>query len=356
MDIGKIYKKAWNIAWNTKPLWIFGVLVVAFSGGSSGLRSNFNSSSNFGGESSDPNFNQILRDFKNAFSEDPMGKNFQGNQFEIATREVVALLKEIFFGIPTSTWIIFILAILVSMVIGIIFTIIIKGYSMSSLIGGIKLKQVGSESTLKTISKDGLKHLKSMIWLSLIPGIIVSIISIVVILPVAVVFMISVPVGAIISMLLILPYIVFLIIFSMAMIWARRILVIENKSGWESFKAGFVFLKSSGAETIILGLLNSVLSCAFGCGFGIVMILVFGILALPVFGGFLISEYSLVITLPIALVFGFVILILFGLATGIYTVFNYSTWNLLYEDIVNENNIDSNINWKQVQQGGTSNG
>jgi hypothetical protein len=126
------------------------------------------------------------------------------------------------------------------------------------------------------------------------------------------------------------------LLLSMISVVAERLIVLYNIQPWESWKRSFKICKRNFFPLFIMGLLNSVLGCAAGCLAMIVIIIVFIVPAAVM--GILIALGVSVSWLGLFILFILFVYIM-HLINAILTVFKYSNWNLLFKEIVKEENL-----------------
>lgn len=312
MDIWEIYKQAFAIVKRNKTLWIFGMALALYSGSQGMNISNLRGFTNFDNFLSSP---------------DKQVNNLLPKAAETLT-PLLDYLKNLFFSIPVSLYILLGLGIAVAVVIGLIISLLVSSWAKGAAIGAINDAYDGKTVTLRSGALLGLKSLKEMIWLSVIPWLLYFLALIVFGGLSMLLFLI--PFLGILLMFLIVPLaiIVFFAIIA-TQIWAQRVCVLEGKSGKEAFLEGFKIAKANLGEMLLLGCTNCLLNCCIGVILISALVLLIGL----GFGLTAINQYLGVIFI---IGIGTIILVLIILSTligGIYTIFKYSTWNILYRKI-----------------------
>lgn len=313
MGLKKIYSKSLEVAFKHKALWVIGIVVAVFSGGGFSFQQNLN-----------------LRDTGN------LKTAFDSAKFE----QLFEYFRNIISSIPIFIWLIFFLSLFLSLVIGFIFTLVVRNWALGSLIGGISEALEEKIVTLKTSSEHGIKSLKNLLWLNIIPWLLYLLILLPLIIFVIILLNLLLPLGFILAVILALLALIGLLAIAAIQIWATRVAVLEGKSGEESFFEGWQLVKDHLFKMVVLGCSNTCISCLSGCVLSCFVITI--IVPLGLSGAFFysLSHENPIITfglLAIGLIFIIPLLLGIILFRGIYTVFNYSTWNILYREIHQEN-------------------
>lgn len=311
-----IYKRSFEIVKKHKWLWIFGMMLVATSGVSfSGIFQNFGNFSKLFGEST------------------ASGSSTPAN-FSLLS-SVFSSIINLFSQVPVSAYATLGISVVVAIILGIIITFVVISWAQGAAIGAINDGYNNNPVTLRAGSIYGIRSFKRIIWLLIVPGLLYFI-AIIIPFIISLIIMIALwdsSLGRLIGILIFLTFFFVMILASLAIsasvIWAKRITVIEGKGAYESFKEGWGLVKTHFLKMIVLGCSNCILSCCLGAT------IVVSIGAAIVAGIGLMSVNKQVGVIFLAMI-GIVVLILILLGTlfgGIYTIFNYSTWNILYRQI-----------------------
>ena len=309
VSFGRIYRRSLEITLRHKALWVVGMALVAFSGGGFNFFQSFRNIGDFSGSFSLPGSQTTTAGF-----------NLQ---------PFFNKLGQVFAGVSSITWILLVLAIILALVVGFALSLIARSWAKGALIAGIDAAYQSQEVTLRQSSERGIQSLRNILWLNIVPwllyaflifltaGILVFLIKFVAPLAIAL--------GLVAGILALLAY------FALAatQIWAERVVVIEGRGAREAFFEGWRLAKTHILKMLTLGFLNTLISCCLGC---VIMSVFFPVLTFLV-GLFAISPaLGWVFLLPLLGV-GLPLIFLSILFNGIYRVFNYSTWNLLYRQI-----------------------
>lgn len=312
----EIYKKSFEIVKKNKWLWVFGMMLAATSGVSfSGNFQNFGNFSKSFGESTTTGFGT------------PTGFSFYSSLFS----SIVNLLSQV----PVSAYATLGISVVIAIILGIIISFVVVSWAQGAAIGAINDGYNNKPVTLRAGSVYGIRSFKRIIWLLIVPGLLYFI---AIIIPFAIsVFVLialwGTTLGRLIGILIFLTFFFIMILTSLAIsasiIWAKRITVIEGKSAYDSFKEGWKMVKTHFLKMIVLGCSNCILSCCLGATIAA------SIGAAVVAGIGLISVNKQVGAIFLVIVgISVVVLLLMGvLFGGIYIIFNYTTWNVLYRQI-----------------------
>lgn len=312
----EIYKRSFEIVRKNKWLWVFGMMLVATSGAS--FSGNFQS---FGNVSK--SFNQ---------SSTP-GSGITPD-FSVFTT-VFSSIMNVFSQVPVSAYATLGISVVIAIILGVIIALVVVSWAQGAAIGAINDGYNNKPVTLRAGSLYGIRSFKRIIWLLIVPGLLYFL---AIIIPFIISFFIMIALwdstlGRLIGILIFLTFLFIMILASLAIsasvIWAKRITVIEGKSAYQSFKEGWVMVKEHFLKMIVLGCSNCILSCCLG------MTIAASIGAAIVAGIGLISVNKKVGAVFLVIV-GIVVVILLLLSVlfgGIYTIFNYTTWNILYRKL-----------------------
>lgn len=319
-SISDLYQKSFDIVKKNKVLWFFGAALAA-------LGSNFNG----GGNSFEDS-----KSFQEFFKQNPQETSSQlfsqvlGESTTSPFREVIShILSQI--SLPLV--ILLIVSAFTTIILMVVIQIIYQSWLKSSLIISTDQASKNQKLTIKNSSSRAFLTLKSMIWLDLIPSLLftLAIVTGIAILTSGFIFgNLAVKITFSILTLIFTGAILYnLLMLTLTQIWASREVALNQKSGWNSFKRGWHLSKLKFWPSLLLGLVNTVLT---GIIIGLPVLLIFGFLA----GGFsMLEDYS-----PLAfslLMFGSLFLIIFALGflllAGILNAFKATVWTLAYNAI-----------------------
>ncbi|MCX6783839.1 MAG: hypothetical protein NT141_02115 [candidate division WWE3 bacterium] len=310
MDLGSVYKRAWQAVKNNKVLWVIGVLVMAVTGGTGFSGGNF---SNFGkSQTGSSSASASLKNVESTFSS--------------LSNIILGLLKQI----PMTTWVFVAVAVVIAIVVGIAVALLIRSFAVGALIGGTYEALNGTKVGFPEISHWGKKSWKSLAALSFLPKLLLL-------------FALGAigGIGAILIVSRQATFLGFLVLISgilavviggfftgVASLWGERLIVIHNLGWWAAFKEGFKMFWKNLSSTLLIGLVNTLLGCGLGCvlvPISTVVILILIVFSLiPVVGWLLI---------PVFVILGLALLTIVTLGLGIFTAFKYATWSTLFKDL-----------------------
>lgn len=329
MDYGKIIKRSWELTWRNKWLWVYG-LVVAVLGGVG--------FSNFGN-----GFSNFARDARNP--ELKLPENLPRQTSEVLGQATNAIV-EWFKSVPVGTWILLGLGILVLIIIGIAVRWVMLSWAKGGLIAGLWEADKDQKVTLSSTSKEGIKSIKSLIWLGIINFLMVWGVAVGFVVAGGLGFLgfsfLPSPVKGILMVLwglaMLLTFVTTVFLLAMVSIWAERLIVLENYPAWKAWKMGFSLSWKHFWSVIVMGIVNVAVGCGVGCLSMIVTLIVLGIpaalIAVPLFknGWDRICWWSVA---ALAVLF-FLFVYLSLLVRIVLTVFNYGNWNLFYKQVASQ--------------------
>lgn len=312
VNLQEIYRKSVRIALKNKALWVIGMALVAFSGGGFNFSQSFSNLDDLGDFTSDPS---------------KLSESVNGS-----LEPLLNYLKNLFSSIPTHIWILLLTAIFLAIIIGFIFSLVARNWARGSLIGGINDAYEEQPVNLKSSSEHGLRNLKSLVWLSVVPWLLYTLILLAFGALILLLTAVAAPLAIVLGLLAGIFAVVAYLAISATQIWAVRVAVIEGTPAKDAFLEGWRMVQKHLLKMLTLGCLNTLISCCVGC---VVMSALLPGIAV-VIGLFAVSPtLGLAMLVPIIFV-ALPLLFLSLLFNGIYRVFNYSTWNLLYRQVREE--------------------
>lgn len=312
--ISELYEKAWDLLKKHKILWIFGAATAAVSYGGSSYHSNSSSFQNLPSStgSTQTSISQVLG---------------------VATSTPFSdTLVHIFTSVPITLYLLLGLAIIVLMVTYFVIILIYSAWTSAALIQSIQTASRNQRPTIEDSSLKALPAIKPLIWLNVVP-------ILVLILAAGIYFMLTI-LGASLSssfikvlMILLIvagavAFIIALVYLTLALIWAARKVVLDGSKAYPALKSGFEITKRKFWSSILLGIVNLVLS--------FIIALPLGLLFESLAGGGLDSAFSHAnnIFLPaIAFIFFLAAYFVYSLVLGLLTAFKAAVWTLAYQKI-----------------------
>ncbi len=319
-----IYTKSFQIVKKHKVLWIFGSALVSF--GAMKAQSNFSGNNNFSkllqqapGKENSTEINQVL------------GAATNSPDF------LSSFLGQIFSSIPAAAYLALGLDFLLLIALGIVIAVVAKAWITGSLIQGINLASQNKNVSIAESSKLSFSVLKPLIILQIVPGLIFGLI----IATIAIIITVGLVAGGLPIKILfgflafggIIALIIAGLLFTMTMIWAERKVILDGFSASEAFWSGFKIAKKKFWASILLGLVNTILSMLIE--FGVLAVLIASIIG-PVVGGIFTIQHNLGVGMFLFALAGLLIAVFSVgglLVSGIISAFKATTWTLAYNSI-----------------------
>ncbi|MGB9640106.1 MAG: DUF7544 domain-containing protein [Anaerolineales bacterium] len=329
MDFGKLIRRAWEITWRYKFLWIFGI-AIAFcrAGGGSGSNFNFNSR-NFSGQ------NNPFGQFTNPIN--PFPQTFE--------RFFSSGLLWLFIGV-------LIVLVIIFFVIG----MVVVAYARGSLIRSVDLIENGESVNFRRAWEEGKKSFRRLFGMEIlinIPGLLVG---------VAIVIAVILLVWNLISsggmaysagqnafwraLLTIAPAFV-IIICSLACIafliqilvailevFGSRAIVLEDLPIMAALTRGWKLFLANIAPAIILAFILFGISLGIGIVIGLPIALLIGGFMVVIMGIAHLAGPAWLVFVPIIVLMVLAIAILASFVRGVYLVFTETLWTLAYRDFI----------------------
>jgi hypothetical protein len=322
MDIPKIYRQSWALTKKYKVLWFFGAILITFAGGGASF--------NFPGGGGGGSGTGSTRTLPSELASSSAGQSAISLEGQRILSQFGQQISNWIGQIPLSTWAFLGLGILVAMLLGLVISYVARSWVLVSLIAGINEGLDGKELTVASVAKFGFKSFRNVLWLQVVPGTVLTLYVSCLFVLGGIIFAVSNTVGIILGAVLALPLVLVPILGVFAIqIFALRIAVLENKPGKESFILGWQMLKGHFMDAIVLGIVNAFLSAGVGC----LTVSVLGLIAGLVVIIYFINHVIGVLFGTIVVGVGVIALSFAVFFWGAYTVFNYSTWNLLYKEL-----------------------
>ncbi|TEU00256.1 MAG: hypothetical protein E3J30_02955 [Anaerolineales bacterium] len=296
MDISAIFKRAWEITWKHKGLWVLGILANCSGGSSSQGSSNVSRIPEYrtgGGE-----FPQIERWFQ---------------------------------AIPEEAWIaIAIAAVGVMLLLALVFWVL-AAIGNGGLIAGFQMAETGETVTLASAFQQGISYF----WKLLVIQLILGLASLVVFVPV--IFG-----GAILSvltlgifLLCLIPLICLLIPLGIALtiytLLTQIALIVEELDIVAAFQRAWEVFRSNLGQVVVMGLILGI----GGFVVGLVLAIPFILIALPFITGLIVgTDTSSVAGLSVTIIGMLLYLPVLLLAGGIMRTFITGSWTLTYRSLI----------------------
>lgn len=319
-EISDLYKRAFEIVKKNKILWVFGAALA-------GLSSNFNSNS------------------RSSFDSDSFQKIFNNAPKEASpSAEINQVLGaaatdfgQIFSNIPMYVYLLLGAEILLLVIFGIVTSLIYRAWVEGSLLIGTKDASEGKKVEIASSSERAFRVLKPMIFLNVVPGLLLTLISVAVfgLIILGFVFgdiVLKVILGFV-TLICVLLLIYAIIMLTLTSTWAVRKAAFEQLGGKEAFKASIGIARKKFWPSLLLGVVNTILAAVVTM---VPVAVLVAIIAASV-AGFIFSKnlgLSLIATVAVLIVPFMVIMNVLG---GVIAAFKASVWTLAYEKIKGKN-------------------
>ncbi len=335
IDYGSIVRRSIEITKKAKWLWIYGIVLASLAGGSG----NFNFPDSSG--SSSTTEREVEKSLPESLQE--TGQEVLGQATNILTNWLGT--------VPPVLWVATGIGLLFLILLGIVVNIIIQSWAKGALIKGLSETEAGKEVGLGESSKWGISQIRNLAILALISfGVGVAVVIVLMVLGVVAVIFFAIAgavgggAGALMTLVLVLlsvlgflAILIVMVILGMVGIYADRLVVLKGMTPWEAWKKGLSLSKGNFFPTVVMGLINGVLGCVFGCVASLVIIMLAAVPGIVFFLPAAISNFN-----PGVVVFsgaGIVVLVILGLAVnlavrGVIVVFNFNNWNLVFKEVL----------------------
>lgn len=295
MDISAIFKRAWEITWKHKGLWVLGILAGCSGGGSQSSSS----------VSRIPEY------------------QFEGGEFPRFERWAQS--------VPEETWVVIAIAIVCGLLLLALVFWVLAAIGNGGLIAGFQMAETGETLTLASAFQQGL----TFFWKLLLIQLIVGIASLLIFLPLIVggVLLSVFTLG--IGVICFLPLICLLIPLSLAItiytLLAQIATIVERLEIIAAFQRAWEVLRTNIGEVVVMGLILGV----GGFIVGLVLAMPFIFMALPVITGFAVgTETSGIAGLSVTVVGILLYIPILIVASGIMRTFITGSWTLTYRSLI----------------------
>lgn len=292
MDITNIFKRAWEITWKNKGLWVLGIL--ANCSGSSGQ-----SSGNTGSR---------------------MEYHFNGNEFPRFENWVRS--------VPEDTWVtIAIVTACVIILLAIIFWAL-SAIGNGGLISGFQMAEMDETPTLAKAFRQGIRHFWKLMAIQLIVGLTVLVIVIAGIIGGGVFSVLTLGIGLLCLIPIICLLIPLAILLSIYTMLTQVAVIVEKLDIMTSFKRSWEIARTNPGEIILVGLILGV----GGFIVGLILMIPFGLMVLPLIIN-LVNGHE-VVSVSNTIIGILLYLPIFLVASGIVRTFITGSWTLTYRNLI----------------------
>ena len=295
MDISAIFKRAWEITWKHKGLWLLGLLANC-SSGSSQTSSNVSRMPQYtvgGGEF--PQIDHWLQ------------------------------------SVPEGTWIAIGIAVVGGLILLALIFWVLAAIGNGGLIAGFHMAETGETVTLASAFQQGFRYFWKLLAIQLLLGLA----SLVVILPVvfggALMSILTLGIGLICFIPLICLLIPLGIALSIYTLLTQIALIVEELDIVAAFQRAWDVFRSNLGEVIVMGLILGV----GGFIVGLILAIPFILMVLPFITGLIVNtESSTIAGLSVTLIGILFYMPVLLLASGIMRTFITGSWTLTYRSLI----------------------
>ncbi len=302
MDYGKLLRRAVEITWRHKALWLFGFLFALFTGAGGG-----------GGG--------------------------QGLQYRIGLSELAR---------PEWAWGLALLVILVVFVV-VVAAVVLSNISVGALIGMVREVEETDHTTVRSGWRTGRSHLWSLIGIDLVTVIPAVIVALTLLTLALAPLLLLIPergalaerealsvLGIVLTVLLVLGAVALIIIggtvLSVVREFAYRQCVLEGRGVGSSIREGYRMVRAHLRSVGLMWLLLLGIDLAVGVIVWPLAVVGFGLVGGAAATVYATSE-SVAAAIVVALVLGIPVGLISALVRGVYLVFQSSAWTLAYREV-----------------------
>lgn len=295
MDISNIFKRAWEITWKHKGLWVLGILANCSGGGSQG-------SSNI----------SRIPEYRTGGGEFP---------------QIERWLQ----SVPEETWIAIGLAAVCGMLLLALILWMLTAIGNGGLIAGFQMAEIGKTVTLGGTFQQGIHYF----WKLLVIQLILGLASLVVFAPVIIggVLMSVLTLG--IGLICLFPLICLLVPVGIAIsiftLLTQIALIVEDLDIVAAFQRAWEVFRSNLGNVIVMGLILGI----GGFVVGLIIAIPFVLMVLPFVTGLIVgTDTSSLAGLSVTII-GILLYVPVALvASGIKRTFITGSWTLTYRDLI----------------------
>ncbi|MCK4741055.1 MAG: hypothetical protein KAS80_02100 [Anaerolineales bacterium] len=296
MDISGIFKRAWEITWKHKGLWVLGILANCSGGGGGGSSSNASRTPQYsvgGGE-----FPQIERWFQ---------------------------------SFPEETWIILGIAVLCGFLLLALVFWVLAAIGNGGLIAGFQMAETDETVTLGSAFQKGIHYFWKLLVIQLIPGLA----SLVVLVPL---FIGGVLVSVLtlgIALLFLIPLLCLLVplgfVIKIFTLLTQVALIVEDLDIVAAFQRAWEVFRANLGQIIVMGLILGI----GGFVVGLILAIPIIFMALPFITGLIVGTDTSSLTGLSATIIGILLYMpILLLASGIMRTFITGSWTLTYRSLI----------------------
>ncbi len=299
LDFFDVIKRAWQITWKNKFLWVFGFIIALGAGGS-----NFSNTSNYSFSG-------------NEGSSVPAGAAGFAETYLV----LILIVAAVFMLFGLVLWILSILA-------------------TGGLVGAAAKIERGETTSLKDGFKIGAKYFWRVLGLNLLVGLIIFCLVIVVIVPLIIIIAVMASSGndgsgAVAGLICLIPVLIFAIlllalvaaVLSLIAIYATRYIVLENGRVFASLSNGWRLMRRRFAATFLMFLLVMLISALVGFVFAIPGLLIGIPVVVTLLSGIAAKNFIVVFLAFIGIIF---LVLVMSFLEGVLETYRSVVWTLTF--------------------------
>ena len=295
MDISTIFKRAWEITWKHKGLWVLGILANCSGGGSQG-------SSNI---SRIPEY------------------NVGGGEFPQIERWLQS--------IPEETWVAIGIAVVCGLLLLALVFWVLAAIGNGGLIAGFQMAETGETVTLASAFQQGIRYF----WKLLVIQLILGLASLVVFAPVIIGMVLLTILTLGIGLICLIPLICLLVPLGIAIsiytLLTQIALIVEELDIAAAFRRAWDVFRSNPGQVIVMGLILGV----GGFIVGLILAIPFVLMGLPFVAGLIMgTDTSSLAGLSVTIIGILLYLPVLLVAGGIMRTFITGSWTLTYRGLI----------------------
>jgi len=295
MDISAIFKRAWEITWKHKGLWVLGILANCSGGGSQG-------SSNV---SSIPEYST------------------DGGEFPQIERWLQS--------IPEEAWIAIGLAVVCGLLLLALVFWVLAAIGNGGLIAGFQMAETGETVTLASAFRQGIRYFWKLLVIQLILGLASLMVFAPVIIGIVLLAFLTLGIGLICLIPLICVLVPLGIVITIYTLLTQIALIVEELDIVTAFKRSWEVFRSNPGQVIVMGLILGV----GGFVVGLILAIPFVLIVLPFVVGLIAgTDTSSLAGLSITIIGILLYLPVLLVAGGIIRTFITGSWTLTYRSLI----------------------
>lgn len=296
MDISAIFKRAWEITWKHKGLWVLGILANCSGAGGGGGSSN---------ASRIPEY------------------RVNGGEFSEIERWVQS--------IPEGVWITIGIAVVCGFLVLAFVFWVLAAIGNGGLIAGFHMAETGETVTLGSAFKQGIRYFWKLLVIQLIPGLVSMVVLVPVIIGMVLLSILTLGIGLICLIPLIFVLIPLSMVITIITLLTQIALIVEDLDIITAFKRAWEIFRSNLGRVVVMGLI-------LGIGrfvVGLILAIPFFLIALPFVTGLIAGTDTttvagLSVTIGGLLLYSPVVFV----ASGIIRTFVTGSWTLTYRSLI----------------------